>query len=203
MAEKNQFYKDFSTRSPFNNIACSKGEILKPVVLTKDNVEYLKTLGLDWDNCETWKFPYSNKKVPVAFIPIREDQVAANEAIFNANVRAFLGGNPDETSEEGVLSLDKFLDDIEDENGKGYDPTGSTKDQDNAFIMMVLEMLIADLDRQGAKYGSIFRLLYEGHSKGDIIKLVGLDQEKGKSQAYAYIDKVQKAAAKLYTEKYQ
>lgn len=43
---------------------------LAPVVVDDDYKDYLRTLGLKWDNVETWHFPYSNEGVPVAFFPV-------------------------------------------------------------------------------------------------------------------------------------
>ena len=47
---------------------------LAPVVVDDDYKDYLRTLGLKWDNVETWHFPYSNEGVPVAFFPVKKDE---------------------------------------------------------------------------------------------------------------------------------
>lgn len=73
MVEKNEFYRDFSNRVSFNGAACRADEVLAPVVVD-DYKDYLRTLGLKWDNVETWHFPYSNEGVPVAFIPVKQDE---------------------------------------------------------------------------------------------------------------------------------
>ena len=44
--------------------------------------------------------------------------------------------------------------------------------------------------------GEIIRLLYAGYTKGEIIKKI--DLSKGKTQSYAFIEKVQKTAIKIY-----
>lgn len=48
--------------------------------------------------------------------------------------------------------------------------------------------------------GEIFRLLYAGYTKGEIIKKIDLN--KGKTQSYAFIEKTQKTAIKIYEEKF-
>lgn len=49
---------------------------------------------------------------------------------FNSEVDRYLKNNPD--SEADVLSLDEFLENINDEDGKGFGPTGDTKNEDTA-----------------------------------------------------------------------
>lgn len=102
--------------------------------------------------------------------------------------------------EDGVLSLDEFLDNIDDEDGKGYDPTGTTENEEIAALTMVLNMLISDLAEMNAIDGEIFKLHTQGYEKKDIISIVNIG--KGKTQAYEYIGKVIKRAEELYYKKY-
>ena len=91
--------------------------------------------------------------------------------------------------------------DIDDEDGNGFDPTGTTSLEDEAFLMMVFDMLVADLSAQDENMGKIIRLLSEGFQKKEILDK--LDIGKGKTQGYAFIGKTQKIARDIYNSKYR
>ena len=110
--------------------------------------------------------------------------------IFNDEAERYLKHTEDITSDD--LSLDKFLEDIDDEDGEGFDPTGTTENEDSAFLMQVFEMLVSDLSEQDENMGKIIRLLADGFQKKEILDKVDLG--KGKTQGYAFIEKAQKAA---------
>lgn len=200
MVEKNEFYRDFSNRAPFNGVEPRADEVLAPVVVDDDYKDYLRTLGLKWDNVETWHFPYSNENVPVAFIPVKRNEFDSAMKYFNGQVSRYLKrfrkGEWDE-----LLSIDEMLEAAEDDDKKGYDPTGTTDNEDRAFLDMVLKMLIADLNEMDENAGRIIELLADGLDKGEILDIVDLG--KGKTQGYAFISKVQKMAKELYDEKYR
>ncbi len=200
-SKKDNHYRDFSNRTAFNGRPLYKGEILVPVVLTDDMKETLKPAGLDYHFTESWHFPHAREVVPVVFIPTEDvpGAMGASMKIFNAEVERYLKHLDDVISDE--LSLDKFSENIESEDGKGFDPTGTTENEDNAFLMMVFEMLISDLCAQDKNMGKIIRLLSEGFSKREILNEVDLG--KGKTQGYAFIEKAQKIALKIYNEKYR
>ena len=139
---KNEFYRDFSNRKSFNNAPVSADEELVPAVLTKDMKVTLKPMGLDYGNVETWTFP-NGQKVPVVFIPNKKGFMDIYMKFFNGEVERYLKHKDEEQSDD--LSLDKFLEDIDDEDGEGFDPTGTNENEDKAFVMMVFELLIEDL----------------------------------------------------------
>lgn len=199
MAEKNKFYRDFSNRKPFNSVPCTIDKELVPVVLNDDVRVTLKQAGLDWDNVESWHFPHTSELVPVAFVPNKKGHMDSWMKWFNSEAERYLKHNPD--SEADVLSLDEFLDNINDEDGEGYDPTGTTENEDKAFLIMTINMLIADLAAQDEKMGKIISLLAEGYQKKDILDKVDLG--RGKTQGYAFIEKTQKLAKKLYDKNYR
>ena len=93
------------------------------------------------------------------------------------------------------------MEDIDDEDGNGYDPTGTTENEDKAFLMMMFEMLVSELEAQDVNMAKIIRLLADGFQKKEILEKVDLG--KGKTQEYAFIEKTQKIALKLYNEKYR
>ena len=99
-----------------------------------------------------------------------------------------------------TLSLDKFIDDVENDEECGFDPTGTTENEDTAFLLQVLDELIKDVESIDPQMGEIIRLLYAGYTKGEIIKKIDLN--RGKTQSYALIKKAQKTAIKIYKEKF-
>lgn len=198
MVEKNSNYRDFSNRKSFNNIPVGADEELVPAVLTKDMQKTLIHLGLDKENAETWTFPHG-KKVPVVFIPNRKGLMDVYMKIFNSEVERYLKHKDEVQTED--LSLDRFLEDIDDEDGNGFDPTGTTAYEDEAFLMQVFDMLVEDLSKQDENMGKIISLLAEGFQKKEILEKLNIG--KGKTQGYAFIEKTQKIALKIYNEKYR
>ena len=195
---KNEFYRNFSNRKSFNNKSLEADEELVPVVLTKEMKVTLKPMGLDYKNVETWKFP-NGKSVPVAFIPNKIGLIDVYMKFFNEEVERFLKHKEEELSDD--LSLDKFLEDIDDEDGNGFDPTGTTENEDNALLMMIFELLIEELEKQDSSMAKIIRLLSEGFQKKEILEKIDLG--KGKTQGYVFIEKTQKTALKIYNEKFR
>ena len=190
--KKDNHYRDFSNRTAINGRPLLEGQILVPVVLNREMRETLKPAGLNYDYAESWHFPHAREVVPVVFIPT-EDVPGAMDAsmkIFNDEAERYLKHTEDITSDD--LSLDKFLEDIDDEDGEGFDPTGTTENEDSAFLMQVFEMLVSDLSEQDENMGKIIRLLADGFQKKEILDKVDLG--KGKTQGYAFIEKAQKAA---------
>ena len=200
MVEKNEFYRDFSNRTSFNGVACRADEVLAPVVVDDDYRDYLKELGLKWDNIETWRFPHSNGGVPVAFIPVKADEKERTMKYFNGQVDRYLKRFT-KTKWDELESLDAMLDAALDDDKKGYDPTGTTANEDSAFLDMVFKMLIEELNGLDENYGRIIALLADGFDKGEILNQIDLG--KGKTQGYAFISKAQKLAKELYEKKYK
>lgn len=200
MVEKNEFYRDFSNRPSFNGVACRADEVLAPVVVDDDYRDYLKELGLKWDNIETWRFPHSNGGVPVAFIPVKADEKERTMKYFNGQVDRYLKRFT-KTKWDELESIDAMLDAALDDDKKGYDPTGTTANEDSAFLDMVFKMLIEELNGLDENYGRIIALLADGFDKGEILNQIDLG--KGKTQGYAFISKAQKLAKELYEKKYK
>lgn len=194
MAEKDRYYSDFSNRNPFNNIPCRKDEVLAPVVVDSDYKEYLKTLGLNWNNIETWHYKHG-RTVPVAFIQIKADEMESSMAYFRAQTTRYLKQHQ-KTEWDEFASVEDMIEAAEDDDRKGYDPTGTTENEDNAFLTMAFEMLIEELNKQDPTSGRIISLLAEGYTKGEILEEIDLGREK--TQAYAYIKKVQTIAKEIW-----
>jgi len=135
----------------------------------------------------------------VVFVPNKKGFMDVYMKFFYSEVERYLKRKEEVKSED--LSLDKFLEDIDDEDGNGFDPTGTTALEDEAFLMQVFDMLVADLSAQDENMGKIIRLLSEGFQKKEILDK--LDIGKGKTQGYAFIEKTQKIARDIYNSKYR
>lgn len=163
---KNEYYRNFSNRESFNGVPCRSDEELVPAVLTKEMKVTLKPLGLNYDNVETWTFRHG-KKVPVVFIPNKKGFMDIYMTFFNSEVERYLKHLDEVTQEE--LSLDEFIDNIDDEDGKGFDPTGTTENEGKAMLLMAIEMLINELSSQDKNMGKIIKLLADGFQKKGIL----------------------------------
>lgn len=195
---KNEFYRNFSNRTSFNGTPYSSSEELIPAVLTKELITTLKPMGLNFEYAETWTFPHG-KKVPVIFIPHKKGMIESYMKFFNKEVESYLKHNEDKLS--GDLSLEAFMEDIYDEDSNGFDPTGTTENEDIAMFWMTMEMLIDDLTKLDKNMGKIMRLIIDGYAKKEILEKVHL--EKGKTQGYAFIEKTQQLAKELYYKNYR
>lgn len=193
--EKNNFYKDFSNRKSYNDIPCKPGEVLVPVVLDEEMKKTLKPMGLNKVNAEKWKFPYASEKVTVVFIPVEEAKKEVSMKLFNKQVSDYLGRNIKDEWDE-LLSTDKFLEDAEDEDGAGFDPTGSTVNEDFELLKTMIFDLIEEAKEMNPKYGRVLELLATDHKKGEIVSELQL----GKSQGYDVIKKAQAFAKELYNK---
>ena len=142
--EKNNFYKDFSNRKPYNDIPCKSGEVLVPVVLDEEMKKTLNPMGLNKENAEKWKFPYASEKVTVVFIPVVEEKKDVCMKLFNRQVGDYLGRNTKDEWDE-FLSTDKFWEDAGDEDGTGFDPTGSSVREDFELLKTMIFDLIEEI----------------------------------------------------------
>lgn len=195
---KDKHYRDFSNRKAFNNVPVGDDEELVPMVLTEEMKITLKPMGLDYKNVETWTFPYG-KKVKVFFALNKKGSMDEYMKTFYAEVERYL--KQKDEKHINALSLDKFLEDTNNDDYNGFDPTGTTDYDEKAQSLMILEGLIEDVEAKDANMGKIIRLLFEGFKKNEILKKVDLG--KGKTQGYAFIEKTQKIALEIYNEKYR
>ena len=100
-----------------------------------------------------------------------------------------------------TVSLDKMMDDLDNEDTSGYDPTGTTANEDLALLMITVNDLIKEVSKKYPESDSILHLIIDGYQKKEIFEQVDLG--KGKTQAYSYIEKIQKYAKELYNKKYR
>ena len=67
--------------------------------------------------------------------------------------------------------------------------------------MMTIKDLIHEVSQKYPEVDKILNLIIDGYQKNEIFEQVDLG--RGKTQAYSYIDKIQKYAKDLYDEKYR
>ena len=194
----NDNYHNYSNRKPYNNIPCKSDEELLPVVLNSEIKESLGKTGYDPKNAETWHFPHAKESIPVIFVPHKIGSKKKNMKWFNREIERYL--KHDDFTDKKTLSLDKSIDDVENDGECDFDPTGTTENEDTAFLLQVLDELIKDVELIDPQMGEIIRLLYASYTKGEIIKKIDLN--KGKTKSYAFIEKAQKTALNIFINNY-
>jgi len=196
---KDNHYRDFSNRSPFNGIPCRENESLAPVVIDDDFRDYLKELGLVWDNAETWHFPRCSEGVPVAFVQVKKNELNQAIKLFNDQVSRYLKRfQKDKWSE--FASIDGMLEAAQDDELQGHDPTGTTKNEDNFMLEIAFNSLLEVLNKLNPNYARIIQMLRNGSKKVEILTEVDLGTEK--SQGYAFIKNVQVIAKEIWNKNY-
>ena len=72
------------------------------------------------------------------------------------------------------LSLDAFLEKIDDEDGKGFDPTGTTENEDISFLMLTLNDLLNEVAKKYPKADIILALIMDGYPQKEIFEKLNL-----------------------------
>ncbi|MBQ9664271.1 MAG: hypothetical protein IJV40_14085 [Oscillospiraceae bacterium] len=194
MTNKNLFERDFSKFRAFDNIPCRENEILYPVVMDRDMSEQLRMEGLDSRNVVRFAMPGSGRKVPVAFIRIREEAREVTAWYFNNSVHRYL--NADTLFGDDLYSLDQILEELQEGEESRTDPTGTERETRELLSSLALDEVEEKLSRVDPLYSRIFSLLRLEFSKKEILERIGWT--KGRSQGYALIDKVRRLARELY-----
>ncbi len=149
------------TRKPFNDIPLREDEVLAPLVIDGDFRDYLKTLGLNWDNAETWHFPRCGEGVPVCFFPVKKEEFEQSISLFNDQVSRYLK-RFQKSEEDETLSLEAFHEAIDDDDSAGFDPTGTTEHEDNFMLELAFKLLVEELNKQDPDYGRVITMLRDG-----------------------------------------
>lgn len=202
---------NYANKRTYNNILAKSDEELVPVLAY---------------NLVNWKNDCI--KNSLGFVAVPKDKTAIAIDAFNKETNAYLEGTRkkrclisdgkgeliicpakkkcDNCKHQGepnnmtarCLSYDKFLEDNNDDNKKGFEPFHESNVEDIVLLKIKLKRLIEKLENINKEYASIIRLLYEGYDKVEIIKQLGID--KGKTQAYALIKKAKQCAKKIFEE---
>lgn len=218
MKNKEKKY-DYSNKKPFNDVPCKEDEVLAPFMVSKDlsDMTYVNK-----QNLETWRI--GGKKILVGFVAVHKDKLKGMMSMLWDEVNDYMEkfdkkrcfifdkkGRLQQCPENQdcsscpwkdkeymftslSVSLDNMMDGLDNEDTGGYDPTGTTKDQDSQMLHMMISDLIAEVGKKNKKYGDILQLLYKEHDKGEILKELSL----GKSQGYEDIKRAQAMAKELF-----
>lgn len=185
-------YVNLSKQTTFNGKKVEENEVIVPVVFNEEMEITLRPLGLNKANVRKWKFPNTSMKVPVVFMAVDPTQEAACWKYFNNEVSRYL---KQYDFDENIISLDKMLDDIVDEDKRGFDPTGSTKYDDLYLYEILLAELLEKIMRIDPKMALCIEMLTQGYKKGEILE--ALELGVAKTQGYEYIKKAQEIAKKM------
>ena len=193
---KNENYRNFGNRTPFNGRPCRPNQELVPFVLNDEVRKDCINAGLKEDYIESWTI--GKTEVPVAFAPVPKGHKADNMKEFFKDIKRYITDNAEDSS--GDASLDEIMEKVYLEDESAWDPTGTTYYDDLQLGLSVIDMLIDDVSAKNPEMGRIIRLLSEGYSKKEILEMVKLG--KGKTQGYAFIDKAQSLAKEIYQKNY-
>lgn len=182
-------YRD---EKPYNDIPCEEGEVLVPIVVMNNYM--IKAMGINRSNMKTARMK-NGSRVPVAYAPVKLEHFDNALKIYYKDVNIYLNQFK---SDSDVLSLEEMMENMNNENKKGYDPTGIPSHEEKLMLIETLEELIDVVYQRNEKYGKILKLIYQDVtiSKQDIIKKLGLK----KTQGYDAIKKAHALAKEVYNE---
>ena len=185
--------ESYRDEKPYNDIPCEEGEVLVPIVVM--NNDMIKAMGINRSNMKTARMK-NGSRVPVAYAPVKLEHFDNALKIYYKDVNIYLNQYK---SDSAVLSLEEMMENKNNENNKkGYDPTGIPSHEEKLMLMETLEELIDVVYQRNEKYGKILKLIYDDFtiSKQEIIKKLGLK----KTQGYDAIKKAHALAKEVYKE---
>ena len=185
--------ESYRYEKPFNDIPCEEGEVLVPIVVM--NNDMIKSMGINRSNMKTARMK-NGSRVPVAYAPVKLEHFNNALKIYYKDVNIYLNQYK---SDSAVLSLEEMMENKNNENNKkGYDPTGIPSHEEKLMLIETLEELIDVVYQRNEKYGKILKLIYQDVtiSKQEIIKKLGLK----KTQGYDAIKKAHALAKEVYKE---
>ena len=182
-------YRD---EKPYNDIPCEEGEVLVPIVVM--NNDMIKAMGINRSNMKTARMK-NGSRVPVAYAPVKLEHFDNALKIYYKDVNIYLNQFK---SDSDVLSLEEMMENMNNENKKGNDPTGISSHGEQLMLIETLEVLIDVVYQRNEKYGKILKLIYHDFtiSKQEIIDKLGMK----KTQGYDAIKKAHALAKEVYKE---
>ncbi|PST37158.1 hypothetical protein C7U54_12645 [Faecalibacillus intestinalis] len=217
--------------SKFKNIEGNKpneGEVLVPV-LAEELIKWNPVWKKNQENLTTFK--YQQRRVRVGFVIVPKEQEKSALKSFNYDVNQYLESTRRQrcliTNKKGnlircpkcnncksctrqndsnmfnsrTISLDKMLEDMNDDSSYGLDPTGITDEYNVNLLTYELSKLIKKVSDIYPEAEEVFDLLINDISKKDIIKLVNF--KCSKTQSYERIKKMQRYLKKLYQDEFK
>ena len=194
-------FENYKNIPSFNGIPCKPGEVLAPLCVDSDMRVTLENLGLISSNIIPLHFPYTSRVIPTAFIAVMPEEEEFYVKYYYEKAHIFLNGEYEHLP-EGVqlLSLDKMLDDIQNLEEYGKDPTGVPSFEDDLVEEINIWQLFIEMSEEDPRYEDILTALYYGYDKSTIWE--AMLSEYSRSSAYENIAKIQKKAVSLYNQKY-
>ena len=184
--------ESYRDEKPYNDIPCEEGEVLIPIVVM--NNDMIKAMGINRSNMKTARMK-NGSRVPVAYAPVKLEHFNNALKIYYKDVNIYLNQYK---SDSAVLSLEEMMENMNNENKMGCDPTGIPSHEEKLMLIVTLEELIDVVYQRNEKYGKILKLIYDDFtiSKQEIIKKLGLK----KTQGYDAIKKAHALAKEVYNE---
>lgn len=184
--------ESYHNEKPYNDIPCEEGEVLVPIVVM--NNDMIKAMGINRSNMKTARMK-NGSRVPVAYAPVKLEHFDNALKIYYKDVNIYLNQFK---SDSDVLSLEEMMENMNNENKKGSDPTGISSHEEQLMLIETLEVLIDVVYQRNEKYGKILKLIYHDFtiSKQEIIEKLGMK----KTQGYDAIKKAQALAKEVYNE---
>lgn len=184
--------ESYHNEKPYNDIPCEEGEVLVPIVVM--NNDMIKAMGINRSNMKTARMK-NGSRVPVAYAPVKLEHFENALKIYYKDVNIYLNQFK---SDSDVLSLEEMMENMNNENKKGSDPTGISSHEEQLMLIETLEVLIDVVYQRNEKYGKILKLIYHDFtiSKQEIIEKLGLK----KTQGYDAIKKAHTLAKEVYKE---
>ena len=184
--------ESYRDEKPYNDIPCEEGEVLVPIVVM--NNDMIKAMGINRSNMKTARMK-NGSRVPVAYAPVKLEHFDNALKIYYKDVNIYLNQFKRDSD---VLSLEEMMENMNNENKMGYDPTGIPSHEEKLMLIVTLEELIDVVYQRNEKYGKILKLIYKDVtiSKQEIIEKLGLK----KTQGYDAIKKAHALAKEVYNE---
>ncbi|HEL2372871.1 TPA: hypothetical protein ACIRE7_002384 [Streptococcus suis] len=184
--------ESYRDEKPYNDIPCEEGEVLVPIVVM--NNDMIKAMGINRSNMKTARMK-NGSRVPVAYAPVKLEHFENALKIYYKDVNIYLNQFK---SNSDVLSLEEMMENMNNENKKGSDPTGISSHEEQLMLIETLEVLIDVVYQRNEKYGKILKLIYHDFtiSKQEIIEKLGMK----KTQGYDAIKKAHALAKEVYKE---
>lgn len=184
--------ESYRDEKPYNDIPCEEGEVLVPIVVM--NNDMIKAMGINRSNMKTARMK-NGSRVPVAYAPVKLEHFDNALKIYYKDVNIYLNQFK---SDSDVLSLEEMMENMNNENKKGNDPTGISSHGEQLMLIETLEVLIDVVYQRNEKYGKILKLIYHDFtiSKQEIIDKLGMK----KTQGYDAIKKAHALAKEVYKE---
>ena len=182
----------YQSEKSYNDVEITDSQVLVPFVIRDKAM--LVNKDVNRDNLKT--FNIYGKRILVGFVPVEREEFANVLRVFNMDTNEYLSRHSKGKHDD--LSLDEMLQNMDNDEKFGYDPTGIPSHEEKLMLIETLEELIDVVYQRNEKYGKILKLIYHDFtiSKHEIIEKLGMK----KTQGYDAIKKAHALAKEVYKE---